>query len=289
MLYTLQNDRFTASVNDLGAELWSLRDRRSGREYIWQGDARYWTGRSPVLFPIVGRLKDDAYLVNGRQYHLKKHGFARGACFAPGRDGEGGLTMTLESSEQTLAQYPFRFRLSLRYRLDEEGLEVEYLVANPSEKEELPFSLGAHPALCCRLGDTLRFERRESLDAWRLGGEQGLLLPERTPLLRDQDRLTITEELFAADALILEGPSSGYVELERRGGEGNVRVCFGRTPCLGLWAKPGAPYVCVEPWFGLDDGPQGGGELRCKKHVQRLQPGGRFRFLLRILPQPAGA
>ena len=87
MLYTIQNDRFTASVNDLGAELWSLRDRRSGREYIWQGDARYWTGRSPVLFPIVGRLKDDAYLVNGRQYRMKKHGFARGGllCARAGR------------------------------------------------------------------------------------------------------------------------------------------------------------------------------------------------------------
>lgn len=241
-----------------------------------------------MLFPIVGRLKDDAYLVNGRQYHLKKHGFAREACFAPGLDGEGGLTMMLESSEQTLAQYPFRFRLSLRYRLDEEGLEVEYLVANPSEKEELPFSLGAHRPFAASWGYP-RFERRETQDAWRLGGEQGLLLPERTPLLRDQDRLTITKELFAADALILEGQSSGYVELERQGGEGNVRVCFGRTPCLGLWAKPGAPYVCVEPWFGLDDGPEGGGELRCKKHVQRLQPGGRFRFQLRILPQPAGA
>ena len=278
MKYTLQNNEFRLSALTCGAELTGFQCVKDGYEYIWQ-KCEIWQGQAPLLFPIVGKLKDDALILDGKTYHMPKHGFARKAEFALESISAEDMTFVLTESERTLANYPFPFTLKVRYELMKNGFVMEHRVINTG-KTPMYFSLGAHPAFKIALGDKVVMDANETVKAWRLGPEM-VIVPEQTDVFRGGRELTVNRDTFADDALIFEKPASRGCTVTKADGR-NVHVDFGGAPCVGMWAKPGADYVCIEPWYGLDDKWNAAGGFEQKPHVQRLEAGKEFLFRVKI-------
>lgn len=276
MIYSLQNERLRLSVLDMGAELTSFQDIRTAQpyEYLWQ-DRTVWNGQSPLLFPIVGRLRGDTYQLNGQSYSLRKHGFAKRMRFALESHAEDSLTLLLTDDETTRAVFPFAFELRAVYTLLSNGFRMEFCVANRS-KETMYFSIGAHPGFQCKMGDRVILDAPETADAFRLD-ENALRAAETAPVFRESREVEILPDTFARDALIFSGLRSRGATLARRNARG-VHVDFGGAPCLGLWAKPGANYVCIEPWYGIDDRFDAGHDFARKEQILSLAPSDTFVF-----------
>lgn len=276
----LKSGGLTARIREMGAELCSVRIEKTGEELLWQGDPAVWKGQAPLLFPIVGALKDGHYRWRGRDYALGRHGFARQSKFTVAGSTQTEAVLTLTDNETTRAGYPFAFSLAAAYRLSAGGLEMAYTVRNPGA-EPLPFSIGAHPGFCCRMGDTLRFQCAEKPET-RLLDAQGTLMRQTAAIPMQGERLTITPELFLHDALIFDSPRSREATLEKAEGA-DITVRWGDAPLLGVWAKPGAPYVCIEPWQGRCDDADASGELADKPFLCWLSPGESFVFSLQVM------
>lgn len=284
MNHTLANDQCRATIATHGAELTSLVDRASGREYMWQADATYWARHAPLLFPIVGRLPDDTYLHEGQAYKLPQHGFARDHEFKLIHEEAGSLTFQLMHSADTLAIYPFEFDLRVTYTLRGRTLTVGWWVRNPAASgQELLFSIGAHPAFNCPLGPSERFEdyafhfdHPVTLERQLLQG--GLRNGTTAPVLENQAVLPLSYDLFADDALVFAHFDFTRLTLQRTDGTGPfVRLRFDGFPYLGLWTKgPGAPFVCIEPWQGVASPVGPPQELRDKEGILTLAPSQEF-------------
>lgn len=272
MIAFIENDRFRIGAKDAGAELTSFTD--NGVELLWQG-GQIWSGQSPLLFPIVGRLREDTYRLGDRAYTLAKHGFARKSTFALESQSKEEMTFLLTESESTFEHYPFPFELRVKYFFTEDGFVMEHRVKNTGA-ETMYFSIGAHPGFQCAMGDRVVMDEVETAAAFRLD-KNGLRAEKQTPVFEDSCELEITPEVFAADALIFDGLKSKGCTLERADGH-RIHVDFGGAPCLGLWAKPGAPYVCIEPWYGIDDRWNAGHDFAKKERILSLEPGGEFIF-----------
>lgn len=279
MIHTIENEFLSASVSETGAELQSLKNKATGDEYIWQGDPEIWTGHSPLLFPIVGRLKDDSYIYEGNKYTLGKHGFARKSQFEAKKVNDGHLKMTLGSGEHK-DSYPFDFLLEVDFELMGRSLKITHRVTNRNNCP-MYFSIGAHPAFNCAIGDYIVFPDDRNAWAYKLDDETKLLSEKKIEKGVQEFRLNITEDVFNHDALIFEGMRSDRVVLFC-GGKKRATVDFGNAPCLGVWAKPGANYVCIEPWYGMDDSPAATGILSGKKQIVKLPPYECFRFPMTI-------
>jgi len=273
MLYHIENEHLFCAVDDNGAQLHSVRDRASKTEFLWQGDPAVWYGQAPVLFPIVGRLRDDRYRWQGQEYTLPKHGFARKSLFRLLERSGAQASFLLESSGATRAMYPFEFALTLTYCLEGRALTAEAKVENRGEGE-MYFSLGAHPGFNCAMGDILRFDAPETLDSLWIDDE-AMLAGGSYPVLENSTDITIHEHLFDKDALILKGIKSKHITLVR-GGKASVKFDIGGAPVLGIWAKPRAEYVCIEPWYGLNDSNELTPDISQKPLIQRLGPGESF-------------
>jgi galactose mutarotase-like enzyme len=271
VIYELQNETYQLQVSEIGAELQSLCSKKTGREFIWSGDPAVWSGRSPILFPIIGRLLNDKYRLNGTQYTMPKHGLVRREPFSLVGKTDTELTLCRESDENSLRQYPFRFRLTVTYTLLENGLSVAHTVTNLDAKPLL-FSFGAHPGFACEVGDKLVFEQTETADTERIDDDTGVLSDERFPLLQNENTITITAHSFDHDALILSNLKSRYVTLVSDRRPQQVRFFFD-SPLLGIWAKPGAPYVCLEPWWGIDDDAHEKADFSQKRGIMTLPAG----------------
>lgn len=265
-----------ATINPLGAELWSLTDAQ-GRELMTDADPAYWTGHAPLLFPIVGRLREDRYRLDGATYEMKQHGFARRLPFALVEQGESHAMLRLEANEETRAQYPFAFRLDMAFELDEATLRMTATVTNRDERP-MPFSFGYHPAFAWPLpygGEKavhrIVFAADEPGPIRRLEGE-GLIgaKPVATPV--EGNRLAPTQAMFEADALIWDHLQSRSL-LWGVPGEPRLRIDFPDMPMLGIWQKPGAHYLCIEPWAGMADPVGFDGDIRDKPGIMLLPPG----------------
>lgn len=275
MIGEIRSESFRLRARSLGAELTSFCDLRGGEyEYIWQRSP-VWNGQSPLLFPVVGRLKGGRYRLNGREYHLSKHGFARRSEFALESQSGTEMTFLLTDSAQTLEVYPFPFELRAHYALTANGFVMELRVRNTGV-ETMRFSLGAHPGFQCEMGDRIVMDAEETAGAFLLG-ESGLRGSEQIPVFDHSRQIVLAPDTFARDALIFDGLKSRGATLVRRNGR-NVHVDFGGAPCLGLWAKPGAEYVCIEPWYGVDDRWDADGDFEHKERIQSLEPGAEFAF-----------
>ena len=271
MLYTIENDVLRASIDSVGAELRSLQSKADGFEYIWGGDEAVWGGSAPILFPFVGGVKDSLFCYGGAQYPMQKHGFARESVFSATPCGADTLEFVLTSDRHTLACYPFAFHLTVRFSLQGHTLHASHTVHNAGSGD-MWFSIGAHPGFVCRAGDVLRFSLPEQIEAYRL---QNGLLGGKEPFLCDSDCWMIADEPFVRDAYILEGLKSTRIALERADSSHPLLFHFG-APYLGIWKKPGANYLCLEPWFGIDETPDHDHELTHKVGVEQLSPGGNF-------------
>lgn len=274
MRIVFENHRFQAEVDTLGAELRRLRDCVKGEELLWQGDPAVWSGSAPVLFPVVGRLREGGYRHKGQRYEMPKHGFARSSEFAVTRQEGDVLTLELRESPQTLQIYPFAFSLQITFRLLAAGLRVEYAVRNPAATE-LFFTLGSHPGLCLPPEGgpyRIEFDEPETLAVFRLEGD--LLSTQSEPFMRGERIIPLTPDTFARDALIFKNISSRRIGVV--GQQRAVYVDTSGAPHLGLWAKAGAEYVCIEPWYSYDDAADVSGELSEKPGILTLAPYARF-------------
>lgn len=278
-------------VSTRGAELRSLLDTQVQDEYIWQRNPAVWSDSAPILFPFVGRLREGSYFHEGKRYAMPIHGFARDAAFSVVDQHEQGATLVLRESPETLACYPFRFVLRVQFTLEKHCVHVAYTVANPGE-QPLLFSLGSHPGF--RLPPTTRglvdwmlsFSDTEKSECFRLDGDLLSTAPESLDFVQ-RHSIPLSPGLFERDAIIFKQIRSQHVRLIHRSGRVRLSVATGGTPSLGLWARAGAPYVCIEPWHGYDDDSTGGGELQAKPGIVKLEAGGVFRTAYAICVPPA--
>jgi galactose mutarotase-like enzyme len=276
---TLQNSLLTATINPKGAELNSLKD--STTEYIWHGDPKFWGKHSPVLFPIVGTLKNNSYLHNGQPYALNRHGFARDNVFAVKEQHDNSVTFSLTANDETKKVYPFDFELQLVYTLTENILEIRYNVIN-NGTTTLPFSIGAHPAFALP-GNfesySLVFEEAEPLVSTQL--ENDLLSPTTVQIPVQGNTLPLDYKLFANDALIFKGLKSKTVTIVKNSAE-LLKVSFADFPHLGIWTKEDAPFICIEPWQGYSDSAESIGVFTQKEGIVNLPEKQKFTASLQI-------
>ncbi|WP_262268038.1 aldose 1-epimerase family protein [Microvirga yunnanensis] len=284
MSVTIASPQLRAQVSDKGAELVRLQDER-GRDLLWDGDPAFWTGRSPLLFPVVGRVRNDRIQVDGSEYELPKHGFARGSRFEIKEVEPSRCLFRLHSDEATLRQYPFPFQLDVSYTIDGTTLTIAASVTN-SGSAAMPVSFGFHPAFrwplpfgSPREAHAIRFEREEPAPIRR--PVDGLISSKaETSPVRD-GTLLLDDALFEADALVFDRLESRSVVYGAPQG-GSIRVDFSGMPHLGIWTKPGAGFICIEPWQGHAD-PEGfDGELSTKPGIVLIQPGGARDFVMKI-------
>ncbi len=286
MTIEIQNDWLTASVSEHGAELQSLVLSSSGEEYLWQGDANVWSGRAPVLFPLVGMLRDNTLVYRGQSLSIPKHGLARQADFVCMEQSTESVTFSLQSSAATLASYPWQFELQCKFTLDGYSLRVDYTVINRDDSEMI-FTIGSHPAFALPLGDAaledyaIEFEHNETLDRYFLD-DDGLLTDTASPLLKNENLIKITASLFDRDALIFKNIQSRLIHLNHKTGGRRLTVDTGGAPHLGLWAKPGAAFVCIEPWYGYNAAQSDSTAFEEKPAMLRLAPGAEFNTALGI-------
>ena len=279
---TLSNEFLTLHAKPEGAELCSIQTS-DGTEHLWQADPAIWSQHAPILFPIIGKLKNDQYTHNGKTYTLSKHGFARNMSFTLLEQTENKLIYQLLATNETKAAYPFDFELRVIYRLKDTNITVEYEVRNHGQ-DAMPFSIGAHPGfnLPGKLEEYfLTFEKEETRTA-RLLGDDELLSSEEIRITESSDCIPITQTLFDRDALILLDVNFEKLTIASRKSDTRITVDFSGFPQLGVWAKPGAPYVCIEPWFGYADPIEPYGEISNKPGIQTLPPGEIFRCTHRI-------
>ncbi len=281
----LRSPRLSAEISPHGAELQRLQDEE-GRDLLWDGDPRFWTGHAPILFPVIGCVAGDRIRVDGEDYPMAKHGFARHREFAVAEHAEDAVTFRLEADDGTRKSYPFDFRLDIRFALEGAALVVEAGLHNTGDRP-LPASFGFHPALRWplpyggeRAMHRVRFERDELAPIRRIGADQ-LVRPAPEPTPVEGDLLEVRDELFRDDALIFDRLASRSALFGAPGSRA-VRVGFPAMPMLGIWTKPGAGFLCIEPWQGMAD-PQGfAGAFRDKPGVIEVAPRDFRRFSMRI-------
>ena len=276
MVFKAENEFLSIEVKKYGAELSSLKSKETGTEYLWQGNPDVWYGQSPILFPIVGQILDDKFRVDGKEYEMAKHGIARKRDFELKEQGEDYLILTQSWNEETLKQYPYKYILEIEFRLVGKTLKVTHNVINDDDKT-VYFSIGAHPGFNCKIGDYLEFEENETLVCEKINPDS-ILDGIHYPTLTDEKIFKITADVFDKDAHILSGMKSDTLYLKSDIRKEVVKFYFGKAPYLGLWAKPGAEYVCIEPWYGINDDYDKKDDFSQKRAIQSVDVDSTFAF-----------
>ncbi len=280
---TLKNHKLTATINHRGAELISLKDNDQ-RDYIWNGNPEFWGKHSPVLFPIVGTLKNNSFHYENQEYHLSRHGFARDMDFELVENTAEKAVFLLSHNSETLKNYPFEFQLQLIYTLEETKLSISYDLFNVGTNT-MPFSIGAHPAFALPESFEsyeIEFDQNEPLQYHLLEND---LVSNETKKLNTQDKkLALDYTLFKHDALIFKTIFSKQLTiLEHK--KPILKVDYNGFPNLGIWTKNAAPFICIEPWYGYSDVVNSTNDLFQKEGVQILESKSRFQstFSIEIL------
>ncbi len=272
----LENEHLRASFTTKGAELQNITGVHSGTEFLWNGDSRYWGKFSPILFPIVGALKDNAYEFDGVTYELPRHGFARDMNFECQQIDENELLFTLKHTNETLKVYPFEFHLGVRYKLFGASLCCTYEVSNPAEKELL-FTIGGHPAFAAPLNKQgvytdyyLQFNNDDKLTFYHIA--DNLISDQTTTIKLDNKKLHLQHELFYDDALVFKDLKSDSISLMNSKNYNGLNFKFKDFPYFGIWAAKDADFVCLEPWCGIADSINHNGNLKDKEGMITLAP-----------------
>lgn len=282
MIYTLENSNLKITASEHGGEIHSITSKNDGTEYLWNGNPEFWKYHAPVLFPIVGKVKDLKYKVDKKTYELPQHGLARTSEFNLLSKSDDSITFELQYSEDTLKVYPYKFSLKITYTLLEDGVKVGYSVINLDQKE-IFFSIGAHPAFMCPIEENLslddyyfRFSEKETKSIMLLNN-QGYFTGEREEFLVNEDTIPLSKELFKRDALVFDNLKSKKISIESKNGTKSLTVDFTNFPYMGLWAPAsGAPFVCIEPWYGHADYNDFSGELNEKEGILSLDKDRKF-------------
>lgn len=278
MLTKIENDKLKITADSDGAQLKDLILKEDDKNYLWHGDPEYWGRQAPVLFPIVGRLKEDRYFYNEREYKMTQHGFARDMEFELSESEDNYLLYTLNYNQQSLEIYPFKFKLEIKYELEKNKLNISYRVFNEDQKE-MYYSIGAHPAFYWPLEEGekkedyyLEFKREESTARYLL--EDGLLNNKKELVLDKEKKLDLYPGLFKDDALVFKNISSDKLALKSNNSSREVEMEFEDFPYLGIWSQSAeAPFICIEPWQGISDSTDSSGKLEEKEGINTLSPG----------------
>lgn len=270
----LKNDRLVVEISTHGAEMHSV--KMGGAEYLWNGDEKYWGFHAPVMWPICGGLKDGKFTYKGASYELGKHGYGRFCEFECESAQNESAVFLLKSDEESKKQFPFDYEFRITYTLKGSSIEVMYTVMNKTDGE-MYFSVGAHEAYMCENGINaarLDFERSVTLESARVDGN--LLNGKTVPMLNDESTLKLSDKLFENDALIFRKIDIHTVKLTDSTTKKTVTVDYPGFDNLLVWTKPGAPYVCIEPWCGEPDSTLSSGNIAEKSCIKRLEKGGVF-------------
>ncbi len=278
---TLENNLLTVEISEMGAELQSIRSKVNGHQYLWQGDPAFWGRRSPVLFPIVGKAWDGVVRYGNSEVAIGQHGFARDCMFTPvENDDDNTLTFRLQSDESTLMLFPFRFMLDISYTLIDERLTVAWKVTNCETGKAMPFQIGAHPAFYYPSGHFnpdgvngyLAFDRTAGV-TYELVEAKGCLGSTKYPIAPDDcSMLPITPDMFDRDALVIGDDQIHRISILSAGRRPYMTVLF-HAPIVGIWSKPGAPFICIEPWYGRCDRVGYKGDFADREYTVKLAPG----------------
>lgn len=274
----LENDHLKIRIKRKGAELANVENKRMNLEYMWSGDPAFWGKTSPILFPIVGTLKNDTYLYRGKSYNLSRHGFARDLVFEVTEQKKEKVTFLLSSSAASLEKYPFEFRLDVMYKVVDDFLEVTYKVTN-TDSDAMYFSIGAHPAFKVPLVNGsfydqyyLLFNEKENALRWPIH-PNGLIIDRPVPFLNDTSKLQLTHALFNEDAVVFKNLRSNKVSIKSDVHRHGLDFHFEGFPFLGFWGAKDADFVCIEPWCGIADSVSHEQEFVRKEGIMKLSPG----------------
>lgn len=278
MLHTIENKNLICAIESVGAEIRSLKNKTTGEEYIWQIDPNVWGSSSPVLFPAIGKIKDDKVLYDGKSYATPKHGIIRNNEQLEFTQHEASrCAFTLKTSDATRKQYPFDFSFTVEFALLENRLFMNYLIKN-SDSVPMHFACGGHTAYACPLNDAtplsdyvIEFPKPVNLIARTLGSS-GLLSDESREIAINTKTLPLSDTLFNQDALIFTNISYDWVRLRKKDQEKGMVVRFPDYPHLALWSKPKADYLCIEPWLGLPDSEEESNDITQKPSYKTIDP-----------------
>lgn len=282
MQHEIRNGNLSVKVLSKGAELCSLKNLDTNTEHIWQANPKIWSSHAPNLFPVIGLLKNGSYFYEGKEFQMPKHGFVRhNENLKLKEKKEDSLIFQLISSEKTLAYYPFEFIFEIGFFLKGRTLTVSHKVINRDDKMMF-FSLGGHPAFNAPLykGETyedyyLEFDRKMDLDTYVLNRD-GLVTDRTEVIARNDNTIRLHRNLFDNDALIFKDISSKKVALKSERSGAVITVEYENFRNLGIWAKPGAPFVCIEPWLGIADVEETTGDIKTKEGINKLMPSESF-------------
>lgn len=287
MISTLKNNEIAIEVNSQGAELWSLKKANDTFEYLWQGDATYWTGRSPVLFPNVGAVKDNKMTVDGKVYPLGNHGFPRKMAFELIEKNDSSLTYSFTANDETKAMYPFNFELLLTYSLEASCVTIDYKVKNLDTKE-MYFQLGTHPGFNCPMQEGLEFDdyylafNKEETANRLFFDDANLLITNKEEAGLSGNTMALKHDLFYEGAAIFRNLNSNEVTLKSDKNDRFVKLSYNKFPYLGVWQKPDAPYICIEPWHGISDEDTYVGEFKNKEMMLNLEADKEYDCFMKI-------
>ena len=273
VMTTLENDQLRVSIRPQGAELTHLFHKPTATEHLWQANPAVWGWHAPNLFPIVGGLLNDELHVGGRTYPMKRHGFARHSLFTETESSDSHAIFSLRANADTRAVYPYEFEFQIIYEVINADLVIGYRIVNEGDAP-MYFSVGGHPAFNVPFGPgetysdyIIEFEQDEPLVTHQLS-DAGLFSGETRPVPTTNRQLALTPTLFDQDALVFKNLTSRRVTLKHKRHNRAVTMSFPDFPHFGIWAKPGAPFVCIEPWLGYADA---GGEPTTIEHKGAIQ------------------
>jgi len=277
-MISIENEYVKAVFSAKGAELQNFKSKETDTEYLWNGNPQFWGKSSPVLFPIVGGLKDNTYLVNGQKYNLPRHGFARDREFKANQTSATEINFTLTHDEDTLKVYPFKFALALHYKIEGKSLSCTYHVTNTDDQNTLLFSVGGHPAFATPTGHELAyddyflvFNKDTELVYHKIHND--LISNETDTIELDKNVLHLNHKLFYEDALVFKTLKSNRITLRNRRNPRGLHFDFDGFPFFGIWAAKDADFVCLEPWCGIADGTDHDQNLETKEGIVSLQTG----------------
>ncbi len=282
MKHYAKNSHLEITVRQPGAELFSIKSLKTGIEYMWGMDPAIWNSTAPILFPIVGGLKDNAFLWKDEKFTLTKHGFIRENpdLLLTGITADS-LAFGMNSNKETLKVYPFEFEFTIQFVLDGTKVKVIHTVNNPGDSD-LYFSLGGHPGFKCPIhsGENyedyyLEFDVAENSSTWLLH-ENGTILDETAPVFNNTKILPLTHDLFSKDALIFKDLKSRKVTLRSKKSSQSLSLSFDDFPYLGIWAKTNGDFICIEPWCGIADKWNTNQQFKDKEGIVKLAPGEEF-------------
>jgi len=279
MSVTISNATLSAGIADVGAELKSLREHSTGKEYIWQSDPAYWTGAAPILFPIIGGLRNGEYHFGGKTYSMPSHGIVRKKEWSLAASDAACATYETVSSDETRKMYPFDFVLRAHFSLEGSSLSVRYEVRNTGSGK-MYFSIGSHPAINLPFAGGypehyyFHFSRPENMERYFF--KDGMHLNETEPIFDNSRQIFVTRTMFDRGPIIFKHPASESVTIMNSRNTRRVRVRTAGVPFLALWAPPGAPFACIEPWHGIMDNVDTDGEFTTKEGIMALDGGATY-------------